>query len=217
MRWEQLGAISLLTDENCTVQTDGLLLARFSAPKGAERACDLGTGCGVIPAIWLNDPGYYGVVTGVERNATALSLCRQTIEKNRLGSRFVLLEQDWNEMDNRTFDRVVCNPPYYAVNSGMTNLDRLRNEARHEDETHPLRSVIRAGSKLLQTGGRFALCHKPERLCEVLETLREHGLEPKRLQFVQHSADVPPFLFLCEARRNGKPGLSMLPTLITND
>jgi len=217
MRWEQLGAISLLTDTNCTVQTDALLLARFSAPKSAERVCDLGTGCGVMPAVWLNDPGFYGVVTGVERNAEAAAICRQTIDKNRLSPRFVLLEQDWNTLEKRTFDRVVCNPPYFAVDSGMSNLDKLRNEARHEDDQHPLESVLRVGSKLLSTGGRFALCHKPERLCEVLEGMRAVGLEPKRLQMVQHSAQTPPWLFLCEARKGGRPGLSVLTTLVTND
>lgn len=214
MRWEQIGAISVATEANCAIQTDGLLLARFASPRAAERVCDLGTGCGIMPAVWLNDAGFYGMITGVERNEEAVALCRQTIEKNRLATRFCLLKEDWNDFSDHTFDRVVCNPPYFAVGTGATNLDRLRNEARHEKEDHPLEAVLDAGARLLQTGGRFDLCHKPERLCEVLEKMRNVGLEPKRLQMVQHTPDTPPWLFLCEGRRNANPGLTVLPALI---
>ena len=214
MRWEQIGAVSVLTDTNCTIQTDALLLARFATPHAAERVCDLGTGCGTMPAVWLNDAGFYGTVTGVERNEQAVAICSKTIEKNRLSSRFTLLKQDWNDLTDRTFDRVVCNPPYFAVGTGATNLDRLRNEARHEKEDHPLEAVLEVAARLLQTGGRFDLCHKPERLCEVFEKMRRVGIEPKRLQMVHHTPDTPAWLFLCEGRRNAHPGLTVLPTLI---
>ncbi len=32
--------------------TDAVLLADFAMPKKGERACDLGTGCGIIPLMW---------------------------------------------------------------------------------------------------------------------------------------------------------------------
>ena len=42
---------------------------------------------------------------------------------------------------------------------------------------------------------------------------REYGLEPKRLRLVQQRPEKAPFLFLLEARRGGKPGLTVEPTL----
>ena len=58
-------------------------------------------------------------------------------------------------------------------------------------------------------GGRFALCHRPERLADLLEALRSHGLEPKRLRLVCRRAGDVPSLLLLEARRGGRPGLDI--------
>lgn len=43
-------------------------------------------------------------------------------------------------------------------------------------------------------------------------SLRAHGMEPKRLRFVQ-TKDIPS-LVLVESRRGGKPGLTVEPPLI---
>lgn len=50
-----------------------------------------------------------------------------------------------------------------------------------------------------------------------MEALGQSGLEPKRLQMVQHDRDKPPSAVLVEAVRQGRPGLSVLPTLILNE
>ncbi len=77
--------------------------------------------------------------------------------------------------------------------------------------------VCAAASYLTRWGGRFALVHKPERLAEIICTLREYGLEPKRLRFVQHKAESAPSLFLLESRRGGNPSLTIEPPLILAD
>ena len=62
------------------------------------------------------------------------------------------------------------------------------------------------------------ICQRPERLTDVLSSLRAHELEPKRLRLVQGRADKAPKLFLCEAKRGAKPGyMDVLPTLIIED
>ena len=43
--------------------------------------------------------------------------------------------------------------------------------------------------------------------------LQKRGLEPKRMQLIQHSAVHPPKVALVEAVRLGRPGLKVLPTL----
>ena len=59
-----------------------------------------------------------------------------------------------------------------------------------------LDDVCQCAFRLLKDGGRFALCHRPERLAEVLAVLRANRLEPKRLAFVKNKADGAPWLFL---------------------
>ena len=46
---------------------------------------------------------------------------------------------------------------------------------------------------------------------EVLDVLRAHRLEPKRLAFVKNRADAAPWLFLVEAQKNRKTGLRVEP------
>ena len=55
---------------------------------------------------------------------------------------------------------------------------------------------------------------RPERLAEVLDVLRAHRLEPKRLAFVKNRADAAPWLFLVEAQKNRKTGLRVEPDVL---
>ena len=77
-----------------------------------------------------------------------------------------------------------------------------------------LEDVCRCASRLLKDGGRLALCHRPERLAEVLAVLRAHRLEPKRLAFVKNQPDAAPWLFLVEAQKNRKTGLRIEPDVL---
>jgi tRNA1(Val) A37 N6-methylase TrmN6 len=67
---------------------------------------------------------------------------------------------------------------------------------------------------MLRWGGSFCLVHKPERLTDLCCTLRAAGLEPKRLREVCKQAGSAPSLLLMEARRGGKPGLTIQPPLL---
>ena len=68
--------------------------------------------------------------------------------------------------------------------------------------------------RLLKDGGRLSLCHRPERLAEVLAVLRANRLEPKRLAFVKNRPDAAPWLFLVEAQKNRKTGLRVEPDVL---
>ena len=85
--------------------------------------------------------------------------------------------------------------------------------ARHEN-TCTLDDVCQCAFRLLKDGGRFALCHRPERLAEVLAVLRANRLEPKRLAFVKNRPDAAPWLFLVEAQKNRKTGLRVEPDVL---
>ena len=56
--------------------------------------------------------------------------------------------------------------------------------------------------------------HRPERLCDIFCALREHGLEPKRLRFVQKNAASAPSLLLLSCRKDGGAGLTVQPPLL---
>lgn len=102
------------------------------------------------------------------------------------------------------FDLCACNPPYFIA--GPQSSTAARATARHETDC-TLADVCACAFRLLKDGGRLSLCHRPERLAEVLAVLRAHRLEPKRLAFVKNTPAAAPWLFLVEAQKNRKTGL----------
>lgn len=187
--------------------TDSVLLSQFVALPRRARVADLGSGCGTL-GLLLCARDAQCTVTGIELDEAAHALALQNIENNVLSARMTALHGDLRELPSLLpaggFDCVLSNPPYFPPRCGK--LSEKAASARSE-LTLPLQALCRAAAWLLQTGGRFAVVHRPERLCDLFCTMRECGLEPKRLQFVRHRANGRPILVLIEARRGGHPGL----------
>ena len=100
-----------------------------------------------------------------------------------------------------------------ALFRGSASPESRRAAARSEGEC-TFADVARAAARSLRQGGRFAFVHRAERLAELFGELRAARLEPKRLRFIQHSAEKAPELFLCEAVRLAAPGLAVAPPLV---
>lgn len=195
--------------------TDSVLLADFAAQRRARRIADLGCGAGVLTVLLLRALEQATAV-GIELQPDAAQLARDNIRANGLSDRAQILCADLRAhrtlLPAGSFDLVVANPPYFAAGSGYTSPDPMRAHARDE-RTCTMQDICAAMAYLTRWGGAAALVHRPERLSELLCTLTAAGLEPKRLRTVAYKADAAPNLVLVEARRGGKPGLTVLPPL----
>ena len=216
-KWEDIGGIKVAVTPEHKFGTDAFLLANYCGVKKGEKACDLGTGCGIIPLIWLKGKHKPRVAYGVELQRQGVLQMWQTIKENNLEGRLYPIHQDLNNLGGillkGSFDLVSCNPPYKAGGRGIINPHSARRIARHETDC-TLEDVCGAAASLLRFGGRFCLCQRPERLTDVFEAMRKSGIEPKRLRFVQQHSHTAPWLFLCEGTRGGKPFLKVEPPLI---
>ena len=198
---EQLGPYTLSWPEGVfPLGGDALALGEFATVRPRWRVCDLGTGSGALLLLLARRAEGLSL-TGVEQDPLAARTARDNLAANGLPGELVL--GDWREipLPAGAFDLVVSNPPYFPPGSGRGD-DPARMELHGG-----LEELCAAAGRLLKNGGRFALCHRPERLCDVLCTLRAHGLEPKRLKLVAHSPAHPPALLLVEAVKGGRPGL----------
>ena len=197
------------------LSTDSVLLADFAGGVRAKRIVDLGCGAGVLSVLLAErDPA--AELSAVELQPEAAALCRENLEANGHGSAGVLcadLREHRSLFPAGHFDLAVSNPPYFPTGSGYTAPEENRAAARDERNC-TLDELCEAAAYLTRWGGAFALVHRPERLSELCCTLTKHGLEPKRLRWVQHRPGSAPNLILVEARRGGRPGLKTEPPLI---
>jgi tRNA1Val (adenine37-N6)-methyltransferase len=209
-RAEQLGPFRYVQSEDCfPLGQDTLLLAGFASLRPCWRVCDLGCGAGALPLLLLGrEPSLR--VTGIELEAADAELARRNLAENGLAGEIMTgdLRRAKEYVPAGSFDLAVSNPPYFPVAAGASG-----GRARAE-ECCTMAQLCATAGWMVKNGGRFALVHRPERLAELLAELRAHGLEPKRMQLVQHGPERPPSAVLLEAVRLGRPGLAVLPTKI---
>lgn len=214
-KFEPLGnGFGLWVSNNHTFGTDAILLAHFARATKKDKAVDLGTGCGIIPLLMLRDGNLQSAV-GIDISDEAIALAQKT--KNELNlEKLQLINSDLKALKGKIpfgcHTLVTCNPPYKAKGAGLQNPNERHKVARHEVECS-LEDIIKASSKLLQTTGRLCICHRPERLCELLKLMSDNKIEPKRLRLVCQRQGEEPWLILVEGKRCAKSGMRIEPVL----
>ena len=74
--------------------------------------------------------------------------------------------------------------------------------------------VVKAARRLLAPQGRLYMVHRPHRLTDIIVTLRNYRLEPKKIRFVHSFYDREPVMVLIEAVSNGRPMVKVMPPLV---
>ena len=201
-----------------TFGTDAVVLRHFANPKQRDKLVDLGTGCGIIPLLMLRD-GLLKTAVGVDISKEATDLAEMTVNELQINN-FKVINSDLKELKGKVEfganTLVTCNPPYKAPNAGLKNPDSVEMVARHE-VVCTLEDIIGVAAKLLQTSGRLCMCHRPERLAELMSLMSKYKIEPKRLRLVCQRKGEEPWLVLVEGRRCGNVGLRIEPTLYVEE
>ncbi len=215
---EPLGGIFINVSSEHTFGTDAVLLADFATAKKKDRVIDLGSGCGIIPCLMLRDNRTLNV-TGVEISTEACRLLEKTKEQQGLGS-LNIINSDLNCLKGKIeFGRatlITCNPPYKAAGAGIISTSQRDKLARHETAC-TLEDIVSVSARLLQTSGRLCVCLRPERLAELMDIMREHKIEPKRLRLVCKNKNTAPWLFLLEGKKCAKSGMVIEPNLFVEN
>lgn len=201
-----------------TFGTDAVLLSHFAKAKKTDKLVDLGTGCGIIPLIMLRN-GSLKEAVGVDISEEAAFLAQKTVDELELNN-FTVVHSDLKALKGKVeFGQntlVTCNPPYKAANAGLKNPDSVEMVARHEVAC-TLEDIVAVAAKLLQTNGRLCMCHRPERLGELMSLMTKYKVEPKRLRLVCQRKGEEPWLVLVEGRRCGNVGLRIEPTIYVEE
>jgi tRNA1Val (adenine37-N6)-methyltransferase len=195
---------------------DSLLLADFMTCRGREKIADLGTGNGIVALILAyRHPSVS--ITGLEVQAGMVKRACRNVRMNGLTDRVTIRRIDVRNVqqtfDPGSFAGVICNPPYRRTTSGRVSLNAERKIARHEIAA-ALGDFLRTAAYLLPIRGRMAMVYPALRQVDLLKSMRDANLEPKRLQNVHSFADGKASLILVEGVKGGRSGIEILPPLI---
>lgn len=198
---------------------DAVLLANFADIRKNDFVMDLGTGTGII-AVLIAAKTEARFVTGLEIQPDMAEMASRSILMNSLEERVQIVRGDIKDAVGNfgasRFNAVVTNPPYISRNGGLLNPSDTKAVSRHEILCS-LEDVIAAAAGLLAPGGRFSMVHRPDRLADIIQLMRNYSLEPKTLRFVHPSPNRKPNMVLVGGVRNGNPQLKVLEPLYVYD
>lgn len=211
------GGFSLIQDDRFfKLGQDTMLLSDFACPPARGKVMDLGCGNGALSVLLCARHPHVSV-TGLEIQPEVAALAQENIRHNQLEQRMQVLCGDMKQckalFPTGSCDYIVCNPPYFAQNSGFSAKNINKSTAR-QDSSGTAADAVQAAAYLVKFGGRVAFVYRPERVCELISQMKERQLEPKRMRFVHQHASAVPSAVLIEARRGSAPGVQILPPLL---
>ena len=200
---------------------DSILLPNFvEITRKTKKILDMCTGNAPIPLILSTKTD--AKIYGVELQKEVYDLAKETIKINNLDNQIELINDNIKNLkkifDTETFDIITCNPPYFKKkDDSIINENKVKSIARHEIEME-LEDVMIISKALLKNEGSLVLVHRTDRLIEIIELMKKHNIEPKRMRLIYPKVNMESNLVLIEGRKNGKEGLKIIPPLyIHND
>lgn len=195
---------------------DSILLPNFvDITKKTKMILDMCTGNAPIPLILSTKTN--AKIYAVELQREVYNLAKETIKINKLDNQIVLINNNIKNLkkifNTETFDIITCNPPYFKKKEdSIINENIVKSIARHEIEME-LEDVMLISKALLKNEGSLVLVHRTDRLIEIIELMRKHNIEPKRMRLIYPKINTESNLVLIDGRKNGKKGLKILPPL----
>ena len=195
---------------------DAVLLSSFATVREGENVLDMGTGTGIIP-ILLEAKTEGKHFTGLEIQTESAKMAERSVALNGLEEKIDIVEGDIKEatkiFGKNIFNVVTVTPPYMNDLHGIKNPDMPKAIARHE-VLCTLEDVVREASGVLKQNGRLYMVHRPHRLVEIIQAMKNYKLEPKRIRFVHPYEDKEANMVLIEALKGGKSMVKIEKPLI---
>lgn len=215
-----IGGLKLIQDTDMfCFGIDAVMLANFVHCKEGAKVVDLCTGNGIIPVL-LSAKIPANSIIGVEIQKSVATLANENVELNSLSEKLQIINDDLKNMPEvlgkSKYDVVTCNPPYRNVGCGVVNEADTKAIARHEILCS-LDDIVYTSAMLLKPLGKFFMIHRPDRLCDILCSMREHKIEPKVIKFVQPDVNTKPTHILIEGVYGGKRHMTVETTMILKE
>lgn len=214
----QFEGLKIVQSKNLYAFTsDSVVLANFLKIKRGESAVEIGSGSGVISILATKKTNAKSIV-GFEIQPELFEMANKSLILNDISNVQFINDDVRNykkHIQSGSVDVVFSNPPYKRDGSAQDNKNISKTMARHEKYL-PLDDLVKCASGMLKFGGRAYFVYDADRCVEMIFELRNAKLQPKRMFFTQNGKGKV-ILFVVEAVKGGKDGVTVLPNLITND
>ncbi|MBY4764652.1 tRNA1(Val) (adenine(37)-N6)-methyltransferase [Streptococcus uberis] len=199
---------------------DSVLLSRFPNIPSRGLIVDLCSGNGAV-GLFASTKTKAKIIE-IELQERLAEMAQRSIRLNQLDDQVSMICDDLKNLldyvPRSGVDLILCNPPYFkATESSKKNISQHYLLARHELTTN-LDEICHISRHALKSNGRLAMVHRPSRFLEILDTMRKHGLVPKRVQFVYPKIGKEANMLLIEAIKDGSiDGFKLLPPLVVHE
>lgn len=197
---------------------DSVILSDFAKNiKKGSQVVDLGTGTGIIGLLLCKKTELKEIV-GVEIQKEVAEMANRSIKLNKLEDKFKILNTDINKifedklLEKNKFDVVVMNPPYKEKGTGKINEVDSKIISRHEVKA-TLSDFIKVASNLLKDKGEIYIVHKPERMPDIIQKMRENKIEPKEIKTVYSNKKTEASLILIKGIKGANKFFKILEPL----
>lgn len=189
----------VVNQEDCAMKvgTDGVLLGAWFDFKENGSVLDIGTGTGLI-ALMAAQRGADSVVA-VEIDEKAARQATENVASSKWKDIVTVVHSDIACFsDDKRFDAVVCNPPFFR--DSLRSPDSVRSQARHND-TLSYEKLAEMANYLLSDSGLFSLVLPYDMADTFISVAAKNGLYLcKRTNVVTRKGNLPKrvLLSLCK-------------------
>jgi tRNA1Val (adenine37-N6)-methyltransferase len=199
------------SDAVLKVSTEACILGAWAtAPDGATRLLDVGTGTGLL-ALMLAQRHPQALIDAVELAEAAARQATENVANSPFADRirvhqtaiqeFSIFNSQFSIFNGNGYDFIVANPPFYQHN--LRSPDLARNAAKHA-ETLSFTDLLTAVRRLLAPTGAFVVLLPPVETEVFLRKAAESGLFLHRQLRVRHRPGGRLFRLVSELRFSEK-------------
>jgi len=178
-------------------------------PKG--RVLDVGAGCGILGLLVARDNPTI-TIEAVEKQNIFFQYAKRNAQMNNI--EYTLYENDFINLDeNRKYDYIISNPPYYPEGTKQSENEILAN-ARYNSNL-PLKEFFKKVSRLLNPHSHFIFCYDPVVFGDICIALEKVKMRVVNVRFVHSKENKHSSLVLIHARNGSKSMMKVMPPLFT--
>lgn len=194
---------------------DAVFLAAAVPARAGQTVLELGCGSGTVSLCLAHRVGDLTAM-GVERLPEVAALARRNAEET--GLPLSVVDADIAalppQVQQRQFDHVVFNPPYFDRRESVASQNEQREASM--GEATPLSLWVDVAARRLAPGGWMTAIHRPERLTDVLVALSGR-LGSVCVQPLQPRVGRDASLVLVRARKDGRAPLRLHAPVVIHE